>query len=107
EALDDELNYGFGPDRKEGKRTYQQISEAYVLEYGAAVQKIHKDPIKTGERVVIVDDLLATEGTAKTTARLVEQLGGKVIGIYFLVELKFLKGAENLAGYDFVSHLQF
>jgi adenine phosphoribosyltransferase len=106
-ALAYELNCGFVPVRKEGKLPYQKISEAYALEYGSAVLEIHKDAIRPGQRVVIVDDLLATGGTARTTAKLVEQLGGKVIGISFLVELKFLKGAESLAGYEFVSHLQF
>jgi adenine phosphoribosyltransferase len=101
------LNAGFIPVRKEGKLPGEKISEAYALEYGSAVLEIHKDAIKRGEAVVIVDDLLATGGTARATARLVEQLGGKVVGISFLIELKFLKGAENLAAYKVVSHLQF
>jgi adenine phosphoribosyltransferase len=101
------LKAGFIPVRKEGKLPGQKIAESYALEYGSAVLEIHKDAIKAGESVVIVDDLLATGGTARATARLVQQLGGKVVGISFLIELKFLKGAENLAGYNVVSHLKF
>lgn len=101
------LNAGFVPVRKEGKLPHQKISEAYALEYGSAVLEIHKDAVKAGQPVVIVDDLLATGGTARTTANLVEKLGGKVVGISFLIELKFLKGAENLAEYDVISHLKF
>lgn len=101
------LGAGFVPVRKEGKLPGQKIREAYALEYGSAVLEIHKDAIKQGEPVVIVDDLLATGGTARATARLVEQLGGQVVGISFLIELKFLKGAENLGPYRVVSHLQF
>ena len=101
------LNAGFVPVRKEGKLPGQKISEAYALEYGSAVLEIHKDAIKPGQSVVIVDDLLATGGTAKTTASLVQQLGGRVVGISFLIELKFLKGTDNLSGYNVVSHLKF
>lgn len=101
------LSAGFVPVRKEGKLPGQKIAEAYALEYGSAVLEIHKDAIKPGESVVIVDDLLATGGTARATARLVEQLGGRVVGISFLIELKFLEGAKNLSSYRVVSHLQF
>lgn len=100
------LNAGFVPVRKEGKLPGQKISESYALEYGSAVLEIHKDAIKPGEAVVIVDDLLATGGTARATANLVQQLGGRVVGISFLIELKFLKGAENLSEYNVVSHLK-
>lgn len=101
------LNAGFVPVRKEGKLPGQKISESYALEYGSAVLEIHKDAIKPGEAVVIVDDLLATGGTARATVRLVQQLGGKVVGISFLIELGFLRGATNLAGFNVVSHLKF
>jgi len=101
------LNAGFVPVRKEGKLPGQKISEAYALEYGSAVLEIHQDAIKPGQPVVIVDDLLATGGTARTTARLVQQLGGKVVGISFLIELKFLKGADQVSEYNVVSHLKF
>ncbi|MDQ6883551.1 MAG: adenine phosphoribosyltransferase [Candidatus Dormibacteraeota bacterium] len=101
------LNAGFIPVRKEGKLPHQKISEAYALEYGSAMLEIHRDAIKAGQSVVIVDDLLATGGTARATANLVVKLGGKVVGISFLIELAFLKGAENLSEYNVVSHLQF
>ena len=101
------LKAGFVPVRKEGKLPAKKLSEAYALEYGSAVLEIHQDAIKPGQSVVIVDDLLATGGTARATARLVQQLGGKVVGISFLIELKFLKGSEHLAEYQVVSHLQF
>ena len=100
------LNAGFVPVRKEGKLPSQKISESYALEYGNAVLEIHRDAIKPGQTVVIVDDLLATGGTARATARLVQQLGGKVVGLSFLIELKFLKGAEHLTEYNVVSHLK-
>ena len=100
------LNAGFVPVRKEGKLPAKKLSEAYALEYGSAVLEIHQDAIKPGQSVVIVDDLLATGGTARATARLVQQLGGKVVGISFLIELKLLKGSEHLAEYHVVSHLQ-
>jgi len=94
---------GFVPVRKEGKLPWDTEREEYALEYGTAVLEIHKDAIGSGDRVLIVDDVLATGGTAKATAKLVERLGGKVIGIACLIELTFLKGRDNLAGYDFFS----
>ena len=94
---------GFVPVRKEGKLPWESEREEYELEYGTAVLEVHKDAIHPGERVLIVDDVLATGGTARATARLVERLGGKVIGIACLIELGFLKGREALGGYDFFS----
>ena len=94
---------GFVPVRKEGKLPWDSEREEYALEYGTAVLEIHKDAIQPGERVLIVDDVLATGGTARATARLVERLGGKVMGIACLIELTFLNGREKLAGYDFFS----
>jgi adenine phosphoribosyltransferase len=94
---------GFVPVRKEGKLPWNSEREEYELEYGTAVLEIHKDAIDPGDRVLIVDDVLATGGTARATARLVERLGGKVIGIATLVELTFLKGRDKVAGYDFFS----
>src|SRR2546426_5801690 len=91
---------GFIPVRKEGKLPWDSEREEYDLEYGKAVLENHKDAIRPGERVLIVDDVLATGGTARATARLVERLGGKVIGIACLIELGFLRGRESLAGYD-------
>ena len=94
---------GFVPVRKEGKLPWSSEREEYQLEYGTAVLEIHKDSIEPGDRVLIVDDVLATGGTARATARLVERLGGKVVGIACLVELTFLEGRDKLAGYDFFS----
>lgn len=94
-----ELKSGLVLARKAGKLPHQTIREEYDLEYGTAILEIHMDGIETGERVVIVDDLLATGGTALAAARLVETLGGKVEGIEFLIELGFLHGREKLAGY--------
>ncbi len=94
---------GFVPVRKEGKLPWNSEREEYELEYGTAVLEIHKDAIDPGDRVLIVDDVLATGGTARATAKLVERLGGKVVGIATLVELTFLKGRDKVAGYDFFS----
>src|SRR3989442_15086262 len=94
---------GFIPVRKEGKLPWDSEREEYALEYGTATLEIHKDAIGPGERVLIVDDVLATGGTARATARLVERLGGKVIGIACVIELAFLEGRKNLEGFDFFS----
>ncbi len=94
---------GFVPVRKSGKLPWDSEREEYALEYGTATLEIHRDAISPGERVVIVDDVLATGGTARATARLVERLGGKVVGIACLVELTFLNGRAALEGYDFFS----
>jgi adenine phosphoribosyltransferase len=101
------LGAGFVPVRKEGKLPAAKIQEAYQLEYGAAVLEIHRDAIRPGQRVLIVDDLLATGGTARATAKLVSSLGGVVVGITFLIELGALKGAEALSGYRVLSHIKF
>ena len=93
------LNVGFIPVRKKGKLPYKTESEAYSLEYGEAVVEMHQDAIEPGMRVAVVDDLLATGGTAAATARLVEKLGGEVLAINFLIELSFLKGREKLSKY--------
>jgi adenine phosphoribosyltransferase len=98
---------GFVPVRKEGKLPWESEREEYALEYGTAVLEVHKDAIRPGERVLIVDDVLATGGTARATARLVERLGGKVEGIACLIELGFLNGREAVAGYDFFSLVAF
>jgi adenine phosphoribosyltransferase len=94
-----ELKCGLVLARKAGKLPHQTIREEYALEYGTAVLEIHVDGIGNGERVVVVDDLLATGGTALAAVRLVETLGGKVEGIEFLIELGFLRGREKLVGY--------
>jgi adenine phosphoribosyltransferase len=93
------LGCGFVPARKPGKLPYRTIREEYTLEYGSNALEIHEDSINPGEKVLIVDDLLATGGTALATARLVEKLGGEVVGIEFLIELGFLHGREKLLQY--------
>lgn len=98
---------GFVPVRKEGKLPWQSEREEYALEYGTAVLEIHRDSISPGDRVLIVDDVLATGGTARATARLVERLGGKVLGIACLIELGFLDGRKALQGYDFFSLIRY
>ena len=98
---------GFVPVRKEGKLPWDSEREEYDLEYGTAVLEVHRDSISPGERVLIVDDVLATGGTARATAKLVERLGGKVIGIACLIELGALNGRDSLAGYDFLSLVKY
>jgi adenine phosphoribosyltransferase len=98
---------GFVPVRKAGKLPWETRSEEYELEYGTETLEIHRDAFSPGERVLIVDDVLATGGTAQATARLVEGLGAKVVGIAFLVELRFLKGRDKLQSYDLLSLLSF
>lgn len=94
------LNCGFVPVRKFGKLPSQTASVEYALEYGTNVVEIHTDAVKPGQRVLIVDDLLATGGTVSAAIELVEKLGGHIAGIAFLVELSFLKGRERLQGHD-------
>jgi len=94
---------GFVPVRKAGKLPWDTESASYELEYGEETLEIHKDALQPGERVLIVDDVLATGGTAQATASLVEKLGGKVVGIACLIELGFLDGRDKLAGHDFFS----
>ncbi len=91
---------GFVPIRKKGKLPAATLSEEYSLEYGTATLEVHTDAFHPGERVLIVDDVLATGGTAQATASLVERIGAKVCGISCLIELDFLKGREKLGGYD-------
>jgi adenine phosphoribosyltransferase len=90
----------FVPVRKKGKLPCETISAKYDLEYGTAEIEIHKDAIRPGQRVVIVDDLIATGGTIEAITRLVEELGGQVVKICFVMELAGLKGREKLAGYQ-------
>jgi adenine phosphoribosyltransferase len=94
------LNKGFVPVRKKGKLPRETVSQKYDLEYGQAEVEIHKDAIKPGEKVVIVDDLIATGGSAEAAAKLVEKLGGKVVRMAFVMELSGLEGRKKLAGYD-------
>ncbi len=97
-ALAVQLNAGFVPVRRPGKLPADTYEVKYDLEYGTNSLAIHRDAITPGERVLIVDDLLATGGTAEATVNLVRQLGGEVVGLGFLVELKFLDGRTRLAG---------
>lgn len=101
------LGVGFVPVRKEGKLPREVIRVEYGLEYGKDVLTMHKDAIKPGQRVLITDDLLATGGTIEATIKLVEQLGGVVAGIAFLIELTYLEGRERLKGYDILTLMQF
>ena len=93
--------------RKKGKLPRDVISQEYDLEYGKATLEVHKDAIKAGERVVIVDDLIATGVTTEAMVKMIERLGGKVVKIVFVMELKGLKGRERLAGYDVDSLIQY
>lgn len=94
------LGTGFVPVRKKGKLPADVISETYDLEYGTDTLTMHKDAIEAGEKVLVVDDLIATGGTCTAVAKLVEKLGGTIIGFGFMVELKFLNGKEKLKKYD-------
>ena len=98
-ALAHQLKAGFVPVRKRGKLPARTIEEEYELEYGRDVLAIHEDAIAAGQRVLVVDDLLATGGTMAATLRLVERLGASVVGAAFLIELAFLKGRARLAGH--------
>jgi adenine phosphoribosyltransferase len=98
---------GFVPVRKRGKLPWETQSESYALEYGEETLEIHRDAIVPGERVAIVDDVLATGGTALATARLVESLGGKIQGIAFVIELGFLDGRKRLSDYELLSLVRY
>jgi adenine phosphoribosyltransferase len=98
---------GFVPVRKKDKLPWDTEMAEYALEYGTATLEIHRDAVAEGERVLVVDDVLATGGTAKATAELVERIGGKVVGIACLIELGFLKGRSRLDGRDLFTLLQY
>lgn len=102
-VLATQLDAGFVPVRRPGKLPADTFEVKYDLEYGSNSLAIHRDAITSGERVLIVDDLLATGGTAEATVNLVRQLGGEVAGLGFLVELKFLNGRSRLAGHQIVA----
>lgn len=101
------LGVGFAPVRKEGKLPREVVRVEYGLEYGKDVLTIHKDAIKPGQRVLITDDLLATGGTIEATIKLVEELGGVVAGIAFLIELSYLDGRKLLDSYDVLTLMTF
>lgn len=98
--LADRLGAGFVPVRKLGRLPAETVQAEYALEYGTNMVEMHRDAITPGERVLIVDDLLATGGTCRAAIELVEQLGGVVVGCAFLIELTFLEGRSRLDGYD-------
>jgi adenine phosphoribosyltransferase len=102
-----QLGAGFVPVRKLGKLPAETVREEYELEYGTDAVEMHRDAIQPGQKVLIVDDLIATGGSAAATARLVERLGGEVVGIAFLIELAFLSGVEKLKGYDVFTVIEF
>lgn len=101
------MGKGFVPVRKKGKLPYDTIRVEYDLEYGTDILEMHKDAVKPGQRVLIVDDLLATGGTSVANIKLIEQLGGEVVGAIYFIELSFLKGREKLNGYNVKSILEF
>jgi adenine phosphoribosyltransferase len=101
------LGIGFAPVRKEGKLPRETVKVDYGLEYGKDTLTIHKDAIKPGQRVLITDDLLATGGTIEATIKLVEELGGVVAGIAFLIELTYLDGRSKLDNYDVLTLLEY
>lgn len=98
-----QLGKGFVPVRKKGKLPCETVCAKYDLEYGSAEIEMHKDAIKPGQKVVLVDDLIATGGTLAASIQLIEQLGGKVVKVILLMELAGLKGREKLAGYEVAS----
>jgi adenine phosphoribosyltransferase len=101
------LNKGFIPVRKPGKLPAETVRQTYDLEYGTDSIEIHKDAIKPGQKIIVLDDLLATGGTAAATVKLVESLGGKVLEAAFVVELAFLNGREKFKGLDIFSIVQY
>ena len=106
-AVANALGAGFVPIRKPGKLPSKCHREDYALEYGTDGLEIHADAVKHGQRVLVVDDVLATGGTAKAAAGLVRRIGGDLVGMSFLIELNFLKGRDKLAGEDVFSVLQY
>lgn len=101
------LNKGFIPVRKKGKLPCETVEMEYDLEYGTAVIEMHKDAIKPGQKVVIIDDLIATGGTIEAITKLVESLGGEVVKIVFLMELEGLKGRDKLKNFDIASVIRY
>jgi len=106
-ALADRLGVSFIPARKPGKLPAETISESYDLEYGQATLEIHKDAIKPGMKVLVVDDLLATGGTIEAACKLVERLGGEVAEIWVLIELSFLDGIKRIAKYPYYALIKY
>lgn len=101
------MQKGFVPIRKKGKLPYKTIKIEYQLEYGTDILEIHEDAIRPGQRVLIIDDLLATGGTTESNIKLVEKLGGEVAGLIYFIELEFLNGRNKLEGYKVDSIVKF
>ncbi|HST26368.1 MAG TPA: adenine phosphoribosyltransferase [Gaiellaceae bacterium] len=106
-ALACKLGCGFVPARKPGKLPWRTVAVKYALEYGYDQLEVHADSLRPGQRVLVHDDVLATGGTAKATVELVEQLGGEVVGLPFIIELSFLNGRDQLAGHDVFSLIEY
>jgi adenine phosphoribosyltransferase len=106
-ALACKLGCGFVPARKPGKLPWRTVSAKYALEYGFDALEVHADSIIRGQRVLVHDDVLATGGTARAKCDLVEQLGGEVAGVAFIISLEFLNGRDRLEGYDVFSLIQY
>lgn len=106
-VLAHQLGAGFVPARKPGKLPAATLRQEYKLEYGVDCIEIHKDAIRSGEHILVHDDLLATGGTAAATCRIVEQMKGSIVGLSFLIELSFLKGRERLKPYNIFSLIQY
>jgi adenine phosphoribosyltransferase len=106
-ALACKLGCGFVAARKPGKLPWRTVSAKYALEYGFDALELHADAIRKGQRVLVHDDVLATGGTAKAKCELVEQLGGEVVGVEFIISLEFLHGRDRLEGYDVHSLIQY
>ena len=102
-----ELGAGFIAARKPGKLPRETVEATYALEYGTDSLQVHRDAITSGARVIVLDDVLATGGTARAKVELVEELGGIVVGVLFVIELTFLEGRQRLAGYDVHSLIQY
>jgi adenine phosphoribosyltransferase len=102
-----QLGAGFVPVRKPGKLPAESLAESYELEYGVNTLEMHADAIQADQKVLVIDDLLATGGTARATCHLVERLGGQVVGVAFVIELSFFKGRQQLHGYEVFSLLQY
>ena len=102
-----EFGVGFVPIRKPDKLPADKISASYTLEYGTNTLEMHKDSVQPGQKVLLVDDLLATGGSASAAISLIEQLGGEVVGVVFLIDLTFLNGMDKLQGYTVHSVIQF
>ncbi len=106
-ALSYLMKKGFVPIRKKGKLPYKTVSKEYMLEYGSAAVEMHTDSIEKGSRVIVVDDLLATGGTAAASAELIESLGGVIAGFAFIIELSQLNGRSRLGGYDITALVKY